>query len=114
MNGTVHVDVSILQFLIGTFIPWVTALVMQRFADERVKSGVTTVVAIIVAIVQEAIVNGGNFDLVSLVSRFLTMLVVAYITHQFIWKPIGVTGDQGAIAKAFPSGVGRATYQKAA
>lgn len=114
MNGTVHVDVSVLQFLIGTAIPFVVALIAKRFSDERVKSGVAAVVAVVTAVIQEAIVNGGNFNFADLLGRFVTMLVAAYVFHQFVWKPVGITGDSGAIAKAVPGGLGKADYTRAA
>jgi hypothetical protein len=97
-----------LQFLVGTLLPFVTAFVVRRFASERVKSGVTAVAAIITAVVQEAIVHGGNFSVADLVGRFTTMLIAAYVFHQFVWKPVGLTGDSGVIAKAVPSGLGQA------
>lgn len=110
MNGNIHIDVSILQFLIGTAIPFLTALLVQRFADERWKSGVTAVAAFITAVIQEAIVNNGNFNFAELLGRFVTMLVAAYVFHQFVWKPVGLTGDSGVIAKAVPNGLGRPNY----
>lgn len=114
MNGIIHVDVSTLQFLAGTVIPFVVALVMARFADERIKSAITTVAAFVLALIQIAIEQDGNFDVPTIVGQFVTMLVAAYFSHQFVWKPVGLTGDHGVIAKAVPGGVGRRSYTPAA
>lgn len=110
MNGKFHVDVSILQFLIGTAIPFVTAVVTQRFADERVKSAVTVVLAFVVAMVQIGIEHNGDFDVPTIIGQFFTLLIAAYFSHQFVWKPAHLTGDHGIIAKNLPSGVGRPVY----
>lgn len=109
-NGIVHIDVSVLQFIVGTLIPFVVALVAQRFSDERVKSAVAAVAALIVALVQIGIKNGGDFDLPTIVGQFVTMLIAAYFAHQFVWKPLHLTGDHGVIQKSVPMGVGRPVY----
>lgn len=110
MNGVVHVDVSVLQFVVGTLIPFVTAIVAQRFSDERIKSAVTAVLAFVVALVQIGIEHNGNFDIPTILGQFLTMLLAAYFAHQYVWKPAHITGDHGVIQKAVPNGVGRPVY----
>lgn len=102
-----HIDVSTLQFLVDTAIPFLVAFLVRRFASERVKSGVMAVAAFLVALIQEGIDNGGSFSIPDLIGRFATALATAFIAHQFVWKPVGLTGDNGVILKAVPGGVGK-------
>jgi L-lactate permease len=103
----VHADITVLTFLVDTLIPFLVAFLVKRFANERVKSGITAVAALLVAVIQEAIGSDGNFNVPALVGKFATALVAAYLAHQFVWKPAGLTGDSGVIAKALPFGLGR-------
>ena len=103
----IHADVGTLQFLVDTAIPFAVAFLVRRFASERVKSGVMAVAALVVAVIQEGIDNGGSFSIPDLAGRFVTALVAAFLAHQFVWKPVGLTGDSGVIAKAVPFGIGK-------
>ena len=103
----VHVDVSLLRFLADSGLPLLAAFILRRFADERIKSLVLMVLAFVLAIVQDLIMLNGDFVFSVFLSNFTSAIVVGFITHQFIWKPIGVTGDQGAILKLVPGGLGR-------
>lgn len=105
-NGTVHLDVSTLQWLLYVALPFVVDLVTRRFADGRVKSAVLTVVALVAVLVQEALQYDGELHLPSLLGKFVTALVTAFVTHQYVWKPLRVTGDRGLILKSLPTGVG--------
>lgn len=103
----VHVDVSLLRFLADSGLPLLGAFLVRRFADERVKSAILTVLAFILAIVQDLIMLNGDFVFSTFVSNFVSAIVVGFLTHQFVWKPIGVTGDRGVILKMVPHGIGK-------
>jgi hypothetical protein len=103
----VHVDVSLLRFLADSGLPLLGAFLVRRFADERVKSGILLVLAFVLAIVQDLIMLNGDFVLSVFLSNFVSALVVALVTHQLVWKPIGVTGDRGVILRAVPGGIGK-------
>lgn len=103
----IHVDVSLLRFLADTALPVAAAFLMRRFASEKVKSAILTVLAFVMAIVQDLIMLNGDFVLSVFVSNFVSALVIGFMTHQFIWKPVGVTGDTGVILKAVPNGIGK-------
>ena len=106
-NSLIHIDVSLLRFLADTVLPMAAALVARRFSNETVKSGILTVLAFIMAIVQDLLIHNGDFVLVTFLGNFLTALVIGFLTHQFVWKPIGVTGDSGWLMKLMPHGIGR-------
>lgn len=103
----VHVDVSVLRFLADSGLPLLAAFLLRRFTDERIKSAMLMVLAFVLAIVQDLIMLNGDFVFSVFLSNFASALVVGLITHQFIWKPIGVTGDRGVILRMVPGGVGK-------
>lgn len=103
----VHVDVSILRFLADSGLPLIAAFLLRRFTDERIKSAMLMVLAFVLAIVQDLIMLNGDFVFSVFLSNFASALVVGLITHQFVWKPIGVTGDRGVILRMVPNGIGK-------
>lgn len=105
-NGTIHLDVSTLQWLVYAALPWLVDFVSRRFASGRLKSALLTVFAVVAVVLQEGLQHGGDFDLPSLLGKFVTALVTAYVTHQYVWKPLMVTGDNGVIQKSVPAGFG--------
>lgn len=113
-NGTIHLDVTTLQFLVYTVLPFIVDLITKRFADGRIKAGLLTLLAALTALIQEGIQHNGDFDVPSLIGKFVTALVVAYLTHTYVWKPLRLTGDRGAVLKALPGGVGATDPAKVA
>lgn len=115
MNGNVTLNVGLLEFVVYIFLPWIVDLVTKRWADGRVKSAVLAILAIFTTLVQEVLLGGGTFSIADFLGKLITALATAFLFHQYVWKPLGVTGDDGAILKAIPVGVGtKAEYKKAA
>lgn len=115
MDGSVTLDVGLLEFVTYVFLPWLVDLITKRWADGRVKSAVLTVLAIMATLVQETLLSGGVFSIADFLGKLVTALATAFLFHQYIWKPAGLTGDQGAIMKAVPAGLGnKADYKTAA
>ena len=113
-NGTIHLDVSTLQWLVYTVLPFVVDLITKRFADGRVKAGILTLLAAATVLLQEAIQESGDIHIANLIGKFVTALVTAYVTHTYVWKPLLLTGDRGAIQGAVPVGIGRTDPAKIA
>jgi uncharacterized membrane protein YjjB (DUF3815 family) len=103
----VHVDTSILRFLVDSGLPLVAAFLLRRFTDERVKSAVLTVLAFVTAIAQDLLMLNGDFVFSVFLSNFVSAMVIGFLTHQLVWKPIGVTGDRGVILRMVPGGLGK-------
>lgn len=115
MDSSVTLDVSLLEFVVYVFLPWVVDLVTKRWADGRVKSAVLAVLAIVATLVQEALLSGGTFSIADFAGKLVTALATAFLFHQYVWQPIGVTGDKGFIMKTVPAGLGeKADYKTAA
>lgn len=105
-NGTVHLDVSMLQWLVYVVLPWLVDFVSRRFANAQAKSILLTTFALVAVIAQEGLQHGGDFDVPGLIGKFVTALATAFVTHQYVWKPLKITGDNGVILKALPAGIG--------
>jgi hypothetical protein len=103
---TIHLALPLLTLLVGTLLPAVTALVTDRFASTAWKTGVLAVLALLASAGQQAITNGGDFDVAGFVGTAVAQLVVAIATHYTVLKPAGLTGTNGAIARRFPLGIG--------
>ena len=114
LNGNVVLDVTVLQLLVYVAIPFVVDLVSKRFANSNVKAGLTAVLSILAAVTQEMLQAGTDVTLNGLAAKFVTAVVTSYVFHQYVWKPVGVTGDQGIIQKNVPVGVGTVDEAKAA
>lgn len=106
-NGTIHLDVSTLQWLVYAVLPWLVDLVTKRFANGRVKSGLLALFAVITVVLQEGLQHNGDFNLPDLLGKLVTALATAFVLHQYVWKPLKVTGDLGVIQKTVPAGVGK-------
>jgi peptidoglycan/LPS O-acetylase OafA/YrhL len=111
-NGTIHLDVSTLQWLVYTVLPFLVDLVTKRFANGRIKAGLLAVFAVVTVILQEALQHDGDINLPSLLGKLVTALATAFVLHKYVWEPIRLTGDNGAILKAVPSGVGKVDPRK--
>jgi hypothetical protein len=105
-NGTIHLDVTTLQWLVYAVLPWLVDLVSKRFANARVKGGLLALFALLATVLQEGLQHGGDFNLPSLLGKLVTALATAFVLHTYVWKPLRVTGDLGVIQKTVPVGVG--------
>lgn len=113
-NGTISLDVSVLQWLVYVGIPFVVDLVTRRFSDGRVKALAVAVLAIITALVQEILEAGGSISFADLAGKFVTAVVTAYVMHNYVWEPARLTGDRGVIQKNLPDGIGNPDQRKVA
>lgn len=106
-NDSLMLSVTMLQMIFYVAIPLVVDLVTRRFTNEKIKAGVVAVLALLAATVQEVIEAGEGITLAGLVAKFVTALVTTYVTHKYLLKPAGVTGDTGAIQRSLPKGIGK-------
>lgn len=111
-NGNVNVDITTLQFLVYSALPFIVDLITRRFSDGRLKAGVLSVLAIITATIQEVVIRGGDATLPDLIGTIFAALVVAWVSHKFAWEPARLTGDRGAVQRRSPSGIGQVDPRK--
>lgn len=107
MDAVVTIDDYWLTFLVGTALPALTALVTRRCSASSVKA----LVLLALSALTGALTTIGEDGRVH-VGTFVVGFAVAYITavssHFGLLKPTGVTGDEGAVMRAVPAGIGRA------
>lgn len=111
-NDGLVLSVTMLQMIFYFGIPLVVDLVTRRFTNERVKTGLVAVLALLAATTQELMEAGESVTLAGFLAKFVTALVTAYVTHKYVLKPAGVTGNTGAIQKNLPQGVGKVDQAK--
>jgi hypothetical protein len=102
----VTIDEFWLAFLIGTILPAATAFVTNRFASGAVKSLTLLALSLITGGATSVAATGGTFELKAAVVGFFVTFVTGVATHYGLLKPNGVTGSDGAIARAVPGGIG--------
>jgi hypothetical protein len=110
--AAVAVGPLLLVFLISTFLPWVTALVTAKEAHPGLKAVFLLAISTATGFLTE---YAGNpvYDWKLGALGAVEAFVVAVLAHFGLWVPTGVTGANGGIARAVPSGIGK-RYAKAA
>jgi hypothetical protein len=96
---------QLLSVLIGTVLPIIVAIVTNRVAAGSVKALVLLALAAVTSFLTEwlAAVNAGDpFDFSQAAFGVLVTFLVAVATHFGLWKPIHVTGSDGAASKVGP------------
>lgn len=101
--------VQVLTLLVSVVLPALVALVTKRMASSGVKAVVLALLAALVGFLSEllhAMVTALSFDVGTVLLTWLTSFIVAVAAHYGLLKPTGLTGSQGAIARAVPGGIG--------
>lgn len=92
---------------VSPLLPIVVALVTKANAPPAVKATVLIVLALITALVADAIRTGSSIAINGLfLGRFAIALAVSIASHFGLLKPLGVTGSKGAVARKVPGGIG--------
>lgn len=102
--------VQLLTLLVSVVLPAAVALVTQRLASSGVKALMLAFLAAVTGFLSElldALVTALPFDLGAALMSWLTVFIVAVASHYGLLKPTGVTGTDGALARAVPAGVGK-------
>jgi hypothetical protein len=95
-----------LNMAVSTALPMLTALVTSRMASSGYKAWVLIGLAVLTGFGSSVLQNGGSFELYSSVANILLSYAIAVLSHFGLWKPINVTGSDGAIQKKIESGIG--------
>ena len=97
------VGTLLLTLAVGTFLSWLTALVTARHAPPGVKAVVllalSAVAGFLVALQQD------QHDWRTLALGAVEAFTVAVLSHFGLWRPTGLTGADGAIARKVPAGI---------
>lgn len=102
MNRILEVDVALLNFVLGSLVPLVVALVTKANASSGVKAVVNVVLSVVVGTGGYLVAHDGKTSVVALLSSAVTAYLASGVTYQNLWKP---TGTAPAI-EARTAGVG--------
>lgn len=106
MDQNITVPLDLLNLVLATLLPILTALVTARFANSAWKSITLLALTVLSTALQEVFNQGGTFD----VSQFLYTTVFQFLMsvglHFGLLKPAKVTGDEGLVSRSVPVGVG--------
>lgn len=85
----VHLDVGILTVVVGTLIPFLTALVTKANASASVKASATLVLTVLASLVQKLIDVNGVVNLRTFLANFVVTYAVAIISYKGFTKYVG-------------------------
>ena len=82
-------DAALWSLVIGSLLPMVIAFFQQPQWSDQVRSIVTPIVCVVVAVATVWI--NGQFDTANLVRTFLIIFLSAQLTYRTYWRPSGIT-----------------------
>jgi hypothetical protein len=109
MTSTLHLSLPLLTLVVGSALPSLTALVTNRFATSTMKTAILAALSLLTAAGEQAVTDGGDFDVAHFLAVALVQFILAVAVHYQVTKPAGLTGGNGAIARAIPGGIGAPT-----
>lgn len=102
---------QVLTLVVGTLLPILVALVTRRMASSGLKATALALLAAITGFLSEllqSLESNTAFDLQAAIVNWFGAFVIAVAVHYGLWKPIGLTGTDGAVAlKTSSFGVGK-------
>jgi hypothetical protein len=104
MNITV--DAVWLDLVMGTVLPIVVAIVKRRYGRVWVGAVLLAVLAAAEAVLREVMGANGRFDIKPVLIHFFLTFISGVAMHFGLLKPVGVTGDEGAVQRVIPAGIG--------
>lgn len=110
-NTSVTVPLDLLNVLLAVALPVVTALVTARFANSTVKTVVLIALTVITTALQQVFDDNGEFKAEDFAYTTSLQFLMSVGFHFGLLKPIKITGESGAVARAVPAGVGGPSQQ---
>lgn len=93
------IDQYWLTLVLGAVIPFLADALTQQFTTGWPKAAALLGLSAAAAVVQDVQASGGRFTVTQLLTSFLLALATAFTTHNTIWKPIKLTGDNGVVQR---------------
>jgi hypothetical protein len=106
MNTLITINPTVLTLVVSVLLPAAVALVTKRLAAGWVKALTLLGLAVVSGWAAELADSGGTFVLGRALGQVVVTFVVAVAVHYGFWKPVGLTGSAGVIARAVPGGIG--------
>jgi hypothetical protein len=108
----VTIDDFWLTFLLATALPMLTALVTNRWATSTQKALVLLALSVISGALTSIQAAGGTFDPAVALVGIVVSFIQAVGLHYGLLRPLNITGQQGALAKVAPGGLGNSDPNK--
>lgn len=100
MLAVIVIAAVALAIYVAPILAIVVAIVTKADANAGVKAVVLTVLAGITAVVAPAVQNGSDLALDSkTLGAFVVVMIAAVAAHFGVLKPLGITGQDGAVAR---------------
>ena len=90
MENIIQVDVVLLNFLVGSLIPLLTALFTKVNASSGLKSTVNLVLSLVTGTAGYLLLHDGAATVVALATHAITAYLGSGVSYQNLWKPTGV------------------------
>lgn len=103
------IDLNWLLLLTGTVLPVITGLATNRLAHPGLKAAVLALLSAVAGLLNELYSVGGDtlaYDWSAGLANAVTVFLLAVGLHFGLLKPTGVTGANGGVQTAVPSGLG--------
>ena len=104
MENIVQVDVVLLNFLVGSLIPLVTALLTRFNASSAAKTAVNVTTSLLAGTGGYLLLHDGKASVVALATHAIAAFLASGVTYQNVWKPTMTTQRLGYKTQNF--GVG--------
>jgi hypothetical protein len=101
------VDVTWLAVVVGVIIPALVALIKRRYASSALGAWLLLLLSAVGGTVTQIIGNNGSFVVKDALAATAVAFVTAVAAHYGFLKPVNVTGNDGVIMQAIPSGIGK-------
>lgn len=106
MTHTVTLSTVYVALAVGAVLPNVTALATARLATSRYKTLVLAVLSVLAGAGQQVLNAHGTFVPKTLALWSAGTFMTSVVAHYGLFKPLGVTGSAGTLARTLPSGLG--------
>lgn len=109
MNATTLQLLAVLNMVLSMVLPLVHSWVTNISAPERIKVLITALMAAVTGFITPFIAgtqSWTNFDWQLAVISIGSMFFGSVLSHYGLWKPLSVTGSDGAIQAIAPGGLG--------
>jgi hypothetical protein len=103
---TITLSTAYLTLIVGTILPMLVALVTHQLASSRYKSVALLVLSALAGVGTQMMHNGGHLVLNQAALQSAMSFGIAFVAHEGLLKPLGLTGVTGWLNARIPGGMG--------
>jgi|SRR6185312_2396113 hypothetical protein len=103
---TISVGTAYLTLIVGTILPALVSLVTHQLASSKYKTVVLLVLSVLAGVGTQMLSNGGHLVLDQAALTSAGSFGIAWVAHEGLLKPLGLTGTTGLLNSKVPGGLG--------